>query len=104
MKKVITRKFVSSEEKQAHLVFQVKNNRTPEYDAYTNDIAIVNFYFDKSTVMLYKRDQRMTTIDYISQMGGLLGLGIGCSFISIIELLYWTTIRLGRNISESKRG
>ena len=98
-----TRKFVSSEEKQAHLVFQVKNNKTPEYDAYTNDIAIVNFYFDKSTVMLYKRDQRMTMIDYISQMGGLLGLGIGCSFISIIELFYWMTIRLGRNIGESKK-
>ena len=97
-----TRKFVSSEAKQAYLVFQVKNNKTPDYDAYTNDIAIVNFYFDKSTVLLYKRDQRMTTIDYISQMGGLLGLGIGMSFLSIIELLYWMTIRLGRNISESK--
>ena len=98
-----TRKFVPSEEKQSHIVFQVKNNKTPEYDAYTNDIAIVNFYFDKSTVMLYKRDQRMTTIDYISQMGGLLGLGIGCSFISIIELFYWMTIRLGRNFSSSKK-
>ena len=97
-----TRSFVSSEEKQAYLVFQVKNNKTPDYDAYTNDIAIVNFYFDKSTVLLYKRDQRMTTIDYISQMGGLLGLGIGMSFLSIIEILYWMTIRLGRNISGSK--
>ena len=97
-----TRKFVSSEKKQEYLVFQVKNNKTPDYDAYTNDIAIVNFYFDKSTVLLYKRDQRMTIIDYISQMGGLLGLGIGMSFLSIIELLYWMTIRLGRNITESK--
>ena len=92
-----TRKYVASQEKEAFLVLQVKNNQTPEYDAYTNDIARVNFYFDKSTVLLYKRDQRMTEIDFISQMGGLLGLGIGCSFISIIELLYWMTIRLGRN-------
>ena len=97
-----TRKYVSSEEKQSQLVFRAKNNATPDYDAYINDIAIVSFYFDKSTVMLYKRDQRMTMIDYISQMGGLLGLGIGCSFISIIELLYWLTIRLARNLSNSK--
>ena len=98
-----TRKYVASKKKEAYLVLQVKNNRTPYYDAYTNDIAIVNFYFDKSTVLLYKRNQRMTEIDFISQMGGLLGLGIGCSFISIIELLYWMTIRFGRNASESKK-
>ena len=97
-----TRQYVTSEEQKASLVLQANNLKNPEYDAYTDDIAIVNFYFDKSTVMLYKRDERMTTIDYISQMGGLLGLGIGCSFISIIELFYWMTIRLGRNIKGSR--
>ena len=97
-----TRKYVSSEEKQSQLVFRAQNNATPDYDAYINDIAIVSFYFDKPTVMVYDRDQRMTMIDYISQMGGLLGLGIGCSFISIIELLYWLTIRLARNLSNPK--
>ena len=97
-----TRKYVASEEKQSQLVFRAKNNATPDYDAYINDIAIVSFYFDKSTVMVYEREERMTMIDYISQMGGLLGLGIGCSFISIIELLYWLTIRLARNLSNSK--
>jgi len=40
----------------------------------------------------------MTVVDYISQMGGLLGLFIGFSFISGIELVYWMTIRMGRNV------
>ena len=93
-----TRRYVNTKEKEDALVFSVKNNETPVYDAYALDIAMVNFYFDKSTVLCYKRGQRMTEIDFISQMGGLLGLGLGCSFISIVEFLYWMTIRLLRNI------
>ena len=93
-----TRRYVDTKEKEDALVFSVQNNQTPVYDAFTTDIAIVNFYFDKSTVLQYKRGQRMTEIDFISQMGGLLGLGLGCSFISIVELLYWMTLRLFRNI------
>ena len=92
------RRYVNTKEKEDALVFSVQYNQTPVYDAYALDIAMVNFYFDKSTIMCYKRGQRMTEIDFISQMGGLLGLGLGCSFISIVELLYWMIIRLFRNI------
>ena len=99
-----TRRYVDTKEKEDALVFSVQNNQTPVYDAFTTDIAIVNFYFDKSTVLLYKRGQRMTEIDFISQMGGLLGLGLGCSFISIVELLYWITLRLFRNIISRNNG
>ena len=34
---------------------------------------MVNFYFDKSSILQYIRQERMTKVDYISQMGGLLG-------------------------------
>ena len=73
--------------------------RNPYYDAFENDIGVVNFYFDKSTVLEFKRAQRMKTEDYISQMGGLIGLGIGFSFVSAVEIIYWITIRLIYNIS-----
>jgi hypothetical protein len=39
----------------------------------------------------------MTFLDYISQIGGLLGLFIGFSCISGIEIIYWLTFRLARN-------
>ena len=39
----------------------------------------------------------MTPVDYISQIGGLLGLFIGFSLISAIEILYWLTFRFLRN-------
>ena len=74
-----------------------------DYNAFVKDIAIVNFYFDQSSIVQFKRSLRMTMTDYISQMGGLLGLGIGFSFVSAVEIIYWITIRLYRNISESHK-
>ena len=49
----------------------------------------------------FTRQQSMTVVDYISQLGGLLGLFLGFSFISGVELFYWLTIRLGKNIRNS---
>ena len=77
--------------------------KNPTYDAFEKDIAIVNFYFDQSSIVQFKRSLRMTMTDYISQMGGLLGLGIGFSFVSAVEIIYWITIRLFRNISDSNK-
>ena len=73
------------------------------YNAFEKDIAIVNFYFDQSSIVQFRRSLRMTMTDYISQMGGLLGLGIGFSFVSAVEIIYWVTIRLFRNISDSNK-
>ena len=45
----------------------------------------------------------MTLIDYIAQMGGLLGFGLGFSLVSGVELVYWFTVRLWRNRGQGKR-
>ena len=90
-----TRKYVSSEKKLQSLTLKDSRIKNPTYDAFQNDIAIANFYFDKSTIIRFKRDHRMTLTDYISQVGGLLGLAIGVSFVSGIELLYWLVARFG---------
>ena len=39
----------------------------------------------------------MTVIDFISQLGGLAGVCIGMSLMSVVELVYWFTIRLITN-------
>ena len=79
-------------------VFSASNEDNPLYDAYEKDIAMVSFYFESITVFEYTRDVSMTTIQYISQMGGLLGLCLGFSFISAVEIIYWFSIRLFRNM------
>ena len=78
-------------------VFRYKVKDKPTYNAFEKDIAIVNFYFDKDSILQYTRQESMTTVGYISQLGGILGLFIGFSFVSGIELIYWFTIRLYKN-------
>ena len=79
-------------------VFKALNIENPSYDAYEKDIAVVDFIFESNTVFEYRREQKMIFVQYISQIGGLLGLWMGFSFISAIEILYWCTVRLARNI------
>ena len=81
------------------------------YNAYEKDIAIVNIFFGDSTgfgelqfltfepIMLFsvpefERSPKMTWLDFISGFGGLCGLCLGISFVSVAEILYWFFIRL----------
>ena len=79
-------------------IFPAANKKAPTYDAYEKDIAVVTFFFESPTVFEYLKESRMTLLQFISQMGGLLGLCIGLSFISVIEILYWCVIRFSRNL------
>ena len=63
-----------------------------DYNAYEQDIAVATFYFPKHVAKALVRAPKMTTFDYVSQVGGLLGLCLGCSLISLVELIYWFSI------------
>ena len=79
------------------IVFSAQISNSPTYDAYEKDIATVTFFFDSPTAFVYERKARMTWVGFISQIGGLFGLCMGFSFISIIEIGYWLTIRMFKN-------
>ena len=80
------------------------------YNAYEKDIAIVNIFFGESTVFgikpqfhshpktfvvpEFERSPKMTWLDFISGFGGFCGLFLGISFVSVVEILYWFSIRL----------
>ena len=66
------------------------------YDAYDNDIAIVEFYFKKSSVIEFSTNVRMSWIDFFSAIGGLLGLCIGVSIVTFVEL-FWLAFKLVLN-------
>ena len=90
--------FSGSKQINGNEIFSATNKKVPTYDAYEKDIAMVTFYFESPTLLEYLREHRMTLIQFISQMGGLLGLCIGLSFISVIEIFYWFIIRFIRNL------
>ncbi len=76
-----------------------------DYLAYEKDMAIAHFYFESSTALQYMRQPRLTWTAFIGQIGGLLGLCLGFSIVSIVELAYWFLYRLVVGITTpSKRG
>ena len=89
--------------KYPNLVMQQEFQERPTYNAFIEDIAVVNFYFDQSSVLQFTRQESMTDVGFISQLGGLLGLFTGFSFISFFEIIYWMTIRMGKNVKESRQ-
>ena len=59
------------------------------YNAFNEDIAVVTFYFPTHVATEITTNAKMTWLDYLSQVGGLLGLFLGCSVISMSEFVYW---------------
>ena len=66
----------------------------PYYDAYERDIGILNIFFSEKKILKYATKNRMSDLDFLSQIGGSLGLAMGISIISVIEIIYWFAFRL----------
>ena len=75
---------------------------TVVYDAYEKDIATVSFFFETPTVFQFYRQSRMGPIEFMSQVGGLLGLCVGFSLCSGIEIIYWFLCRFWFRVKKKK--
>ena len=73
--------------------FSVFKQNPETYDAFETDIAVVEIYFKKASLIQMGLQSKMGWIDYLSTVGGLLGLVLGMGFVSFIELI-WLGIRL----------
>ncbi|CAG9803406.1 unnamed protein product [Chironomus riparius] len=60
--------------------------------------AIINVRMNMDDIVLYRRYQQFTFSDVVSYVGGLFGLFAGISMLSIVEFIYFFTIRLGVNL------
>ncbi len=58
------------------------------YNAFDEDIAIVQLYFEKATAFQIYRQASMNWLDYLANVGGLLGLVLGMGFISMFEIVW----------------
>ena len=54
-----------------------------------DNLALVHVAIQNPRVTKIKRDVEMTFTSYIANTGGLLGLCLGFSFISGIEIIFW---------------
>ena len=73
----------------------------PEFlnDSYIEkNMVVAHIYFDSLHFLQTERDEVYSAIDFIANIGGLLGLCMGVSIISGLELFYFFTARLYYNI------
>ena len=53
-----------------------------------------NYFSFKYFFAEFERSRKMTWLDFISSFGGICGLCLGISFVSVIELLFWFSVKL----------
>ncbi|KOB64264.1 Gonad-specific amiloride-sensitive sodium channel 1 [Operophtera brumata] len=75
-------------------------------DAYK--FSRLDIYFKKPQFISMRRSELFGLTDFLANIGGLLGLFLGFSFLSLVEIIYFITLRLGfkfkRNVNEEKLG
>ncbi|XP_023304037.2 pickpocket protein 28-like [Lucilia cuprina] len=79
----------------SHEGFAIANkfvkNTTSEYAE--KNMAVVHFYFTDNTFRSTKQTEFIGMTDFLSSVGGLMGLFMGFSFISIAEFIYYAVLR-----------
>ncbi len=76
-----------------------------KYQQYLNDtyiqknLAIIHVYFKHLHFMRQERGELYGFVDLFSNIGGLMGLCMGFSALSAIELVYFFTLRLFLNMT-----
>jgi len=67
------------------------------YESYQEDIIHLNVYFDQTTALQFKTQASLSWLEYFANIGGLLGLCIGLSIVTVFEIV-WLMIKIGSNL------
>uniref|UniRef100_A0A336LL33 CSON007051 protein n=1 Tax=Culicoides sonorensis TaxID=179676 RepID=A0A336LL33_CULSO len=71
-----------------------KSNLTIDFDIWDWKFTEIEVHYEDSEFLAMKRHLAYTFADFISQIGGILGCFLGISIFSIIEIVYFITIRI----------
>ncbi|KAL3273907.1 hypothetical protein HHI36_015334 [Cryptolaemus montrouzieri] len=63
----------------------------------------LNIFFKEQQFLTSERNERYGHTDFLANCGGLLGLFTGFSFLSIVEIIYFLSLRLICNIKKFGR-
>ena len=95
------RPYVQRPGQKETLAFKNAHDTIPTYDAFEKDIGVINVFFKEKKIIKYVTENRMSFFDFLSQIGGSLGLVMGISIISLCEIIYWFTFRLLANLGKT---
>ena len=67
-----------------------------------DNVVKINIYIRDPYVREIKRDVKISTTTFLSNIGGLLGLCQGFSIISLIEILYFIILWICKKVEKTK--
>ncbi|XP_050328655.1 pickpocket protein 28-like [Bactrocera neohumeralis] len=84
----------------AHARFQSSNqfSKNMSSNYMEKNIAVVNIYFKESWYRSNKQNEYIGITDFLSSVGGIIGLFFGFSFISLAEVIYYFVLKPARII------
>lgn len=59
----------------------------------SSNLAILHVYYTQATFRAQKKEELVDFSEFLANLGGLLGLFLGFSGLSVIEILYFMSIR-----------
>ncbi|XP_063978472.1 sodium channel protein Nach-like isoform X2 [Diachasmimorpha longicaudata] len=63
-----------------------------------SNATVIHVTFARQTATLMRRDLVLSWINLVSSLGGVFSLFLGCSFISVVEVLYFITYYISKVI------
>lgn len=73
----------------------------------TVSFSKIEIYFKRPQFVAMRRSELFGLTDFLANIGGLLGVFLGFSFLSFVEIVYFITLRLGytlrRDLKEEKK-
>lgn len=80
---------------QTSIYHSIQTNRNSLlYLNYSYHYSTLKIFFKEPQFIAVHRSELFGRTDFLASCGGLLGLFMGVSFLSIIEILYFTSIRI----------
>ncbi len=70
----------------------------PRPDVILDKVGLVRVLIDKKSVVKIVKTATVTAVDMISNIGGILGLFCGVSFLSLAEFVYWMSKLVCRKV------
>jgi len=91
-----------SKDQVRYISYDIFNKAPVFYSAYSQDIAMVQIIYQKSTLVKIQTQLTMNWIDYFSIVGSLFGLVLGMGFYSFFDVI-WLFIRITFKYFDSTR-
>lgn len=67
----------------------------------STDLSVLKVYFPETDSVLFKTDVLFAWYDIVSDYGGMLGLFVGCSIVTVFEIIFYLTVRFYQNLFNS---